>query len=372
VVNLGNDTAICSGDTLTLDAMNAGDTYLWNTSATTQTEFAFADTLYAVTVTNADGCAASDTMNLTVNALPIVSLGNDTTTCNTPVTLDAGNPGASYLWCDGSTTQTITFLFTSNCMVYVTDSNGCVNTDTILVIVNPLPTVSLSTPEDSLCPAEPAVTLVASPVGGTLSGTGILGNDFTPFNAGPGTHEILYMYTDANGCSASDSLDMFVFPISNVSITASDLTVCIDDADVLLSGSPAGGFFNGPGVNGTAFEPNVAGLGTSSVMYVITDTNGCNFGAATGILVNACVGIEEQVTANAISVYPNPSNGNVTISIAENSDVTVFNMQGESVMQLHLAAGNHSLDMTGFAEGIYMIRTQNVNGIFTNRLLIQK
>jgi len=37
VVVLGNDTAICAGTTLTLDAQNAGDTYLWTDNSTTQT-----------------------------------------------------------------------------------------------------------------------------------------------------------------------------------------------------------------------------------------------------------------------------------------------------------------------------------------------
>jgi hypothetical protein len=379
VVNVSStQTHLCPNDSVLLNGVSGG-TLQWYLNgnpingATNSTYTAIAPGYYNQSKTNSNGCtdSASTGIMIVAASAPIVNLGNDTATCGTAVTLDAGNPGAFYVWCNGATTQTITLAVSASCAVVVTDTNGCVNSDTITVIVNQAPVVTLTTPDDSLCPAQPAVTLTGSPLGGTLSGPGIAGNMFTPFNAGPGTHTAIYMYTDPNGCSGSDSLDMFVFPLVNVGISASDFSVCIDDADVLLTGTPQGGFFNGTGVNGTVFEPNVAGTGTFTVLYIITDVNGCNFGAATGITVSACVGIEEQADVNAVSVYPNPSNGNVQIAVNENSDVIVFNSLGENVMQVRLAVGTHSLDMTGFAQGIYMIRTQNANGIFTTRMIIQ-
>lgn len=372
IVNLGNDTAICAGDTITLDAMNAGASYLWNTNATTQTELAFMDTVYTVTVTDSNGCFASDSMNLTVHALPIVNVGNDTTTCATSVFLDAGNPGAMYLWCDGSTTQTIVFTSSGTCAVIVTDTNGCVNSDTVTVIINPLPVITLSTPTDSICPANPAITLTATPVGGSLTGPGISGSSFTPFNAGPGTHTINYVYTDANGCSNSDSLTITVFPIANISMSASASTACTTDADILLTGSPAGGTFTGTGVSGSSFDPSVAGVGIFNITYIYTDTNGCNFATVAPVTVNACVGIAEQATVNATLLYPNPTAGNITISVNVNSAVTIFNTLGENVMSLQLTAGNHAIDLSGFAEGIYFVRTQNASGISTQPLIINR
>ncbi len=372
VVNLGNDTTICSGDTITLDAMNAGASYLWSTGAITQTELANADTVYSVTVTDANGCFDSDSLNLTVNPLPVVNVGNDTTFCGTSVLLDAGNSGASYLWCDGSTTQTVIFNTSGTCAVVVVDTNGCYNSDTITVTINIPPFVMLTAFDDSLCPADPAISFATSPSGGTLSGPGISGNTFTPINAGPGTHVINYLYTDINGCSASDSLMMTVFPIVNVTINASATTVCVDDADVTLNGSPVGGKFSGTGVSGTSFDPGTAGLGAFAVSYLYTDTNGCNFGAATSVTVNACVGIDEQAASNGSFIYPNPSNGNVMINLTETSAVMIFNTLGENVMSLQLAEGNHALDLTSFAEGIYFVRTQNANGTSTQRLIISR
>ncbi|KXB96864.1 MAG: hypothetical protein AA908_09860, partial [Chlorobi bacterium NICIL-2] len=78
IVNLGNDTAICQGQSLTLNAGNAGSTYLWNTGATTQQIPTDTAGIYWVKVTSPYGCSASDTLQLTVNPLPIVNLGPDT------------------------------------------------------------------------------------------------------------------------------------------------------------------------------------------------------------------------------------------------------------------------------------------------------
>jgi hypothetical protein len=373
VIALGNDTAFCTGNSLTLDAGNAGSTFMWSPSGnTSQTELISTTGMYAVTVTTTNGCSASDSLMLTINQLPVVNIGNDTATCGTPVMLDAGNPGSTYLWCDGSTTQIVSLSSSGTCAVQVTDANGCVNSDTITITVNPLPSVTLTSPGDSLCPAQPAITLTPSPVGGTLTGPGLSGNSFTPINAGPGTHTITYMYTDVNGCSASDSVMITVFAIPNISVTSSASTVCIDDADVQLTGSPVGGTFSGTGVTGSAFDPTIGGLGSDLITYIFTDTNGCNTATTTTVDVNACVGINEQLVSNGASIYPNPTSGEVQISVNINSIVTIFNALGENVMALQLTEGNHAVDLNNLAEGIYFIRTQNANGISTQRLIIHK
>jgi len=80
----------------------------------------------------------SEALEVMVNPLPIVDLGEDMEVCaNETVLLDAGNPGATYLWSTGETTQTITVDTTGvgigmvEYWVEVTDINGCLNTDEI-------------------------------------------------------------------------------------------------------------------------------------------------------------------------------------------------------------------------------------------------
>jgi hypothetical protein len=70
VVDLGQDSTICEGQTLTLDAGNAGATYYWSNGATTQTITVGTSDLYEVTVTNSFGCTASGDVAVSVVVCP--------------------------------------------------------------------------------------------------------------------------------------------------------------------------------------------------------------------------------------------------------------------------------------------------------------
>jgi len=58
------------------------------------------------------------------------------------------------------------------------------------------------------------INLSGSPAGGTFSGPGVIFSAFNPSIAGPGSHSITYTYTDANGCTATDTQSILVFTIS--------------------------------------------------------------------------------------------------------------------------------------------------------------
>jgi PKD repeat protein len=61
-------------------------------------------------------------------------------------------------------------------------------------------------------------------------------------------------------------------------ICPGDLSVCIDDAPLDLNQyvTPPGGVFEGPGVNNSTFDPQIAGPGAFMIGYVYTDENGCS------------------------------------------------------------------------------------------------
>ena len=142
-VDLGEDQVLCGVNEFELDAGNPGDEYLWSTGETTQTITATGSgsTDFWVTVTNASGCSASDTVMLNFAPLPVVDLGPDTVIChNGEISLDAGNEGSEFLWSTGETTQTITVYgedyesdkeYEFSCMV--TNADGCQNSDTLTV-----------------------------------------------------------------------------------------------------------------------------------------------------------------------------------------------------------------------------------------------
>ena len=106
--NLGNDTAFCVGDVLTLDAGAGFNSYTWSSGGSGQTEDVTTVGIYSVTVTDIAGCAGADTINVSSNPVPVFSIGNDTSMCSTDsIVLDAGT-WTSYIWNDSSTNQTLT------------------------------------------------------------------------------------------------------------------------------------------------------------------------------------------------------------------------------------------------------------------------
>src|SRR4029077_6822663 len=96
--------------------------------------------------------------------------------------------------------------------------------------------------------------------------TGVSGNTFNPSASGAGTFVITYSYTDANGCSASDSTSVTVNPLPVVSISPV-ASMCINASVVTLTGSPVGGTFSGTGVSGNTFNPSASGAGTFVISY---------------------------------------------------------------------------------------------------------
>jgi hypothetical protein len=145
VVNLGPDQDICQGASTTLDAGNSTLSFLWDNGTTNQTRTVSATGIYFVTVKNIANCKGTDTVKVTVHPLPVVNLGNDTVFCHGKVlTLNAGNPGSSYLWNTNSTTQTIDVNATGNYSVVVTDVYQCVGSDEINILVKDPPSGTIN------------------------------------------------------------------------------------------------------------------------------------------------------------------------------------------------------------------------------------
>lgn len=96
---------------------------------------------------------------------------------------------------------------------------GCDSVITTVVTVNPLPAVSVSAfSMSTVCLDDAVVSLPsASPAGGTFSGNGVSGGNFDPMMAGAGTHDVIYMYADSNGCAAQDTAVITVDLCMNVS-----------------------------------------------------------------------------------------------------------------------------------------------------------
>ena len=130
-LNLGNNTTLCQGESLTLDATNSNATYLWQDNSTNPTFTVTQQGSYWVEVTNNCG-TTTDTINVSYNPLPTVSLSNDTLCQGETLTLDATTSNATYLWHDNSNSPTYNVSQQGTYWVQIT-VNNCSTTDTILI-----------------------------------------------------------------------------------------------------------------------------------------------------------------------------------------------------------------------------------------------
>jgi gliding motility-associated-like protein len=112
-VDIGNDTTLCEGELITLDAGSYFTSYTWwNNSGNQEVETTETGELW-VYVTDTNSCTGGDSINIDRIQLPFVDLGADTTICeDVEIELTAGEGDFEYYWWDGSTGQS----------VYVSDS----------------------------------------------------------------------------------------------------------------------------------------------------------------------------------------------------------------------------------------------------------
>jgi hypothetical protein len=142
--------------------------------------------------------------NLCTN--PIVNLGADVSQCGGTFLLDAGNTGLTFLWNNDSTVQAFTATTSGKYYVAVTDSNGCIGADTLSLKINDFPIVIYNELDSVVCSQEAPIALTqGSPVGGTYTGIGVSGNIFNQSVAGMGNFNVVYSFTDSNGCASLDS-----------------------------------------------------------------------------------------------------------------------------------------------------------------------
>ncbi|MGL4598195.1 MAG: T9SS type A sorting domain-containing protein [Bacteroidia bacterium] len=366
VLNLGVDSAFC-GNTI-LDAANAGASFFWNDSTTLQTLAVTTTGMYYVMVTDSNNCSSSDSINITINPNPVVSLGADTANCLS-LLLDAGSGFTAYLWSDTTTAQTTTITTSGTYAVFVTDSNGCIANDSINVIIHPNPILNLGA-DTSGCGFVTIDASFGNPAFVSyLWCDGSMGPVVT-FNFS-GTCAVTA--ADSNGCIAFDTINFIVHFNPTVNAAASATLVCTDDADVILTGSPNGGTFSGPGVSGTIFDPSI-GAGVQTVIYNYTDTNGCSGSATIQITVDPCVGIVEQTTVSLLQVYPNPANGIINLQLNENeTTVRVLNAAGQLVgVYTYNTAGTFQVDGSDWAAGVYTMQAVSGNTVSQVRLVVTK
>lgn len=331
--NAGADTAICLGATATLTAVNGAD-WIWSTTEVTNSiQVTPSDTTtYTLTITDANGCPGQpDDVQVIVNPLPNVYAGVDTAICDgQSVTLLAVGAN-TYVWSNTQNTNTNTVTAAGNYGVTGTDVNGCVGSDDVNVTVNPLPNVTASA-DTSICEGNTVTLSATGGIGYAWSTTETTDSiDVTP----TGTTTYTVTAIDQNACSAADAVTVSVNTLPTVIFDVVS-TVCDTDQVLVLTATPTGGVFSGPGVANGVFD--FAGLsvpGSFTLQYTYTDGNQCQTVADDDVEIVICTGIEEIAGLGQLNIYPNPFADVIRIQFdaidVAPINVTLYNLLGEQL-----------------------------------------
>lgn len=133
-VDLGGDRVLCTGDSLLLDATQAGFSYQWQNGSTDPQYLVRFDGIYSVRVSNACGTEV-DQISIDYLTIPEVDLGEDQVICDgQPILLDGSSPspGVQYAWENGNSTPVRTI--DAPGLYRLTVSNDCASvTDSVIV-----------------------------------------------------------------------------------------------------------------------------------------------------------------------------------------------------------------------------------------------
>lgn len=208
-------TTMCAGALMTLTVAGA-PSYTWNGGANTNTLqiSPTSNTSYTVIGEAANGCTSAVVRNIATLASPTVSISGSTVTCAGNAVPLIGSGATTYTWSTGAFTSSITISPTITTTYSVTGKNVnvCTKTATVLIMVNPLPILNVSTTNTLLCTGQTSTLSVLGATSYTWSdntnGTEIA---ITPST----TSNYTVSGTDAIGCQ-------------NSSIFTQSVTICTD------------------------------------------------------------------------------------------------------------------------------------------------
>lgn len=341
---------VCPGDSATVTVSATGGqtpySYLWNTGETTSsiTKPAGVYTLVLTDVTGS-GCAASASVNITEETPVFTTVSHTDVSCygaaNGTVTVYAsgGSSGYTYSWApSGSTNTSVNHLGPALYTVTVTDSLGCIKTDTATVVQPLSPIIIAVSGTDNQCFGDSSGTAFATAGGGSApyyflwTVTGDTTNAIN--NLAAGTY--IATVSDTSGCYVSDTIVIREPPELMITATALQFDCFGETGSVSLVASGGTAPYT---ISGSDTVNLVAG----NYIYIVTDNKGCtdtsqaiiNTGPAPFIL-----------TATATQIACSGGRGSVSLSVS-GGDGTIV-LTGDATTNLVAGAYNYTAtDSTG-------------------------
>jgi hypothetical protein len=321
-------------------------------------------TVYSATLSNGQ-CASDTSMQLTVILIPTVNISaTSSTVClGNTATLSASG-ASSYTWSTGSTnTNIVVAPFVSTTYTVVGSNPACPNANASIVVASaPALTLHATSLPPSLCQGESATLSVSGAstyswsTGSTSTSIIITPSISTNYNvsgfSGP-------------GCWASKVVSVKVNPLPIITISPGSSTICLGESITF----EAAGVFSFTWTPGGSNSPILAVSPVVSTSYNVVgvDLNNCVNSASVSVTIDPCTGIGNFANkAQDISIFPNPSKGLFTVQFNFEGEkkIRIENSLGAVLWQKETQTASQTIDLSGAAKGVYLIRI--ISGTITS------
>jgi hypothetical protein len=428
-------TSMCSGagaTTYSIASVTGATSYTWTlpggwsgSSATNTISATPGSTgIFTVTANNACGTSPQQTLNVTVNPLPTITVNSGSICSGQSFTMAAGG-ASSYTFSSGPIVSPIS---NSSYSVTGTSTAGCISSNAAIsnVTVNITPTITVNS--GSICSgnsftmvpigastytfqggnaivspitnasytvigtstagcvsassATSNITVSATPTMSVNSGSICFGDSFTlvpngantyTFSGGPivsptTTSSYSVTGTSTAGCVSSVAAisNVTVNPLPTINSSTTNTLLCVGQSATLTASGASSYTFN-PGGAGISIvvSPSV----TSTYTIDGTDANGCTNSGSFTQSVSTCAGIHQiSNSVSQIQVYPNPFNDKVVVILSQSeTEILVFNMIGDLIFKGTTENGKLEIDLSKEANGVYFIKT----GMLTEKIIKQ-
>ncbi|MEK6614914.1 MAG: gliding motility-associated C-terminal domain-containing protein, partial [Bacteroidota bacterium] len=319
-------------------------TYSWAGGQTTSTISGLCAGAYTVTVTDAASATTTATVNITQPATSLTATATTTpASClanngSATVAASGGTTNYSYIWnTGGQTTSAATGLTAGTYTVTTTDANGCTATQTVSVTSsNPMMLSTASTPTG--CTINNG-TATANPSNGTSPYSYLWSNGQpTTIATGLAAGSYTVTTTDANGCTATQTVSVTQTPNPTVIATATPAVITIGNS-VTLTATGGGNYLWSPTTNlscTTCANPIASPTGTTIYCVTVTDINNCSDSDCVTITIQ-----EPPCESGALFVpnafSPNGDKDNEQLCVYGNCikevELFIYNRWGEKVFE---------------------------------------
>ena len=342
-----------------------GYTYLWDNGSADQTATGFTAGTHTVTVTDANGCTATNTVIITGPAAALTATASSTNiSCfagangTASVVAAGGTSPYTYLWNTGANTAALVSLTAGTYEVTVTDARGCTSTDQVVITEPSQLTASITASANVSCFGGSNGTATVTAFGGTPAysynwpGTPVGDGTINVIGLAAGTYTVTV--TDINLCTATATVVIEQPDLLVAQIVNSTNVLCFGGSTGTATVNATGGTTNYTYAWGAGAAPtssNNTGLAANTYTVTVTDSKGC--------IATASVTITQPAAALTASAVPTAL---ISCSGGSNGSATATGTNGTPGYTYLWSNGSADQIATGLTAGTYTVTITDANG----------